>query len=184
MSEEVKVYQFNEYILSYDKSERNRSCLTISKTQNGNIYVMSELLDGSADVVSMILDSLQTTVNYCKQENKILRENAEHNDKVVDKVNWENQELKKQLEYLRSGEYYNQLRFERDMLQYVADNGKVSKEDKTFIDMTHRNTELLEVIEEVREYINSKVISNGEIIDQLRKIEVKELLQILDKVTN
>ena len=38
-----------------------------------------------------------------------------------------------------------------------------------------------EVIEEVSEYINSKVISNGEIIDQLRKIEVKELLQILDK---
>ena len=97
--------------------------------------------------------------------------------------NWreEVKELKKQLEYLRSGEYYNQLRFERDMLQYVADNGKVSKEDKEFIDMTHRNTELLEVIEEVREYINSKVISNGEIIDQLRKIEVKELLQILDK---
>ena len=41
--------------------------------------------------------------------------------------------------------------------------------------------QLKEVIEEVREYINSKVISNGEIIDQLRKIEVKELLQILDK---
>ena len=99
-------------------------------------------------------------------------------------VNWKEEvkELQKQLEYLRSGEYYNQLRFERDTLQYVADNGKVSKEDKTFIDMTHRNTELLEVIEEVREYINSKVISNGEIIDQLRKIEVKELLQILDKV--
>ena len=50
--------------------------------------------------------------------------------------NWreEAKELKKQLEYLRSGEYYNQLRFERDMLQYVADNGKVSKEDKEFID--------------------------------------------------
>ena len=43
------------------------------------------------------------------------------------------------------------------------------------------NKQLKEVIEEVREYINSKVISNGEIIDQLRKIEVKELLQILDK---
>lgn len=41
--------------------------------------------------------------------------------------------------------------------------------------------QLKEVIDEVREYINSKVISNGEIIDQLRKIEVKELLQILDK---
>ena len=41
--------------------------------------------------------------------------------------------------------------------------------------------QLKEVIEEAREYINLKVISNGEIIDQLRKIEVKELLQILDK---
>ena len=100
---------------------------------------------------------------------------------LVKDLQQENQSLKKQIEYLRSGEYYNQLRFERDMLQYVADNRKVSKEDKEFIDMTHRNTELLEVIEEVREYINSKVISNGEIIDQLRKIEVKELLQILDK---
>ena len=97
MSEEAKVYQFNEYILSYDKSERDRSCLTISKTQNGNIYVMSELLDGSADVVSMILDSLQTTVNYCKQENKILRENAEHNDKVVELLKEENERLKIQI---------------------------------------------------------------------------------------
>ena len=33
-----------------------------------------------------------------KKENKILRENAEHNDKVVDKFNWENQKLKNQLE--------------------------------------------------------------------------------------
>ena len=38
-----------------------------------------------------------------------------------------------------------------------------------------------EAIDKAIEYINSKVISNGEIIDQLRKIEVKELLQILDK---
>lgn len=33
-----------------------------------------------------------------EKENKILRENAEHNDKVVDRVNWENLKLKKQLE--------------------------------------------------------------------------------------
>ena len=31
-----------------------------------------------------------------KKENKILRENAEHNDKVVDKVNWENLKLKEE----------------------------------------------------------------------------------------
>ena len=74
-------------------------------------------------------------------------------------VNWreEVKELKKQLEYLRSGEYYNQLRFERDMLQYVVDNGKVSQEDKEFIDMTHRNTELLEQQQEFIKYMNKTI---------------------------
>lgn len=38
------------------------------------------------------------TVKTLLQENKILRENAEHNDKVVDKVNWENQLLKEVIE--------------------------------------------------------------------------------------
>lgn len=32
-------------------------------------------------------------------------------------------ELERQLEYLRSGEYYNQLRFENKMLQDIVDNG-------------------------------------------------------------
>lgn len=40
------------------------------------------------------------------------------------------------------------------------------------------------IIKEVREYIENKVISNGEVIDQLRKIEVKELLKILDEEVN
>lgn len=56
----------------------------------------------------------------------------------------ENQELKNQLEYLRSGEYLNQLKFERNMLQDVVDDLEVASEDKAFIDFTHRNTELLE----------------------------------------
>ncbi|MDD7592553.1 MAG: hypothetical protein PUJ92_06145 [Bacilli bacterium] len=55
---------------------------------------------------------------------------------------------------------------------------------KAIRELQLENKELKDVIEEVREYINSKVISNGEIIDQLRKIEVKELLQILDKAKN
>lgn len=68
----------------------------------------------------------------------------------------ENQELKKQLEYLRSGEYYNQLRFENEMLQNVVDNGEVSKEDKEFIDMTHRNTELLGQQKEFISYLENE----------------------------
>ena len=36
-----------------------------------------------------------------RKENDILRENAEHNDKVVDKVNWENQKLVKVIEEIK-----------------------------------------------------------------------------------
>ena len=50
------------------------------------------------------IEQLQKENQSLKKENKILRENAEHNDKVVDKVNWENLKLKKQLEeYKRLG---------------------------------------------------------------------------------
>ena len=102
----------------------------------------------------------------------------------IEQLQQENQELKKQLEYLRSGEYYNQLRFERDMLQYVADNGKVSKEDKEFIDMTHRNAELLEVIEVVRELIPKQLLSNVNITKYTDEMCLRDILQILDKVKN
>ena len=42
-------------------------------------------------------------IQYWKlqQENKILKENAENNDKVVDKVNWENMLLKKENKQLK-----------------------------------------------------------------------------------
>ena len=66
------------------------------------------------------------------------------------------EELKKQLEYLRSGEYLNQLRFERDMLQDLVDKKEISKEDKEFIDMTHRNTELLEQNQKLKTELEEK----------------------------
>ena len=36
-------------------------------------------------------------IEELKEGNKILKENAENNDKVVDKINWENQLLKKEI---------------------------------------------------------------------------------------
>ena len=39
--------------------------------------------------------------------------------------------------------------------------------------------ELQQRINKAIEYIDTKVVSNGEIIDQLRKIEIKQLLEIL-----
>ena len=40
-------------------------------------------------------------IKRLQQENKILKENAENNDKVVDKINWNNQLLKKENKKLK-----------------------------------------------------------------------------------
>lgn len=40
-------------------------------------------------------------IEQLQQENKILKENAENNDKVVDKINWENMLLKKENKQLK-----------------------------------------------------------------------------------
>ena len=48
------------------------------------------------DIVNVF--QLQKENQELKKENKILRENAENNDKVVDKANWENLKLKEHIE--------------------------------------------------------------------------------------
>ena len=72
-------------LLKYNK-EDIRKMITENNNGNDNIRLINSLLQS--------LKELQ-------QENKILRENAENNDKVVDKVNWENQLLKKENQQLK-----------------------------------------------------------------------------------
>ena len=70
------------------------------------------------------IKQLQQENQSLKKENKILRENAEHNDKVVDKFNWENQKLKKQIEE------YKRLGFE-----HLNDKcNKLENQQKEFVD--------------------------------------------------
>ena len=85
-------------------------------------------------------------------DNRTLEEVRNNETKLIEEI----KSLEKQLEYLRSGEYYNQLRFERDMLQYLVDKKEISKEDKEFIDMTHRNTELLEENQKLKKLLEEK----------------------------
>ena len=56
----------------------------------------------SCDNEEQFLKDIYHNLNCLQQENKILRENAENNDKVVDKVNWENQLLKKENKQLKN----------------------------------------------------------------------------------
>ena len=49
-----------------------------------------------------VTEEIIKEIEQLQQENKILKENAENNDKVVDKVNWENMLLKKENKQLKS----------------------------------------------------------------------------------
>ena len=59
----------------------------LKRWSNGHGYYFNEELDKA--------------IKQLQQENKILKENAENNDKVVDKVNWENMLLKKENKQLK-----------------------------------------------------------------------------------
>ena len=48
----------------------------------------------------VFMELFNEMINW-KEESKILRENAENNDKVVDNVNWENMLLKKENKQLK-----------------------------------------------------------------------------------
>lgn len=95
-----------------------------------------------------------------KKENEMLKE--------------ENEAIKKQLNYLRSGEYYNQLKFERNMLQDIVDNGAVSQEDKMYIDCTHRNTELVEENSQLKEELEKNEKMKQEAIELLKEFLCSE----------
>ena len=65
-------------------------------------------------------------IKQLQQVNKILKENAEHNDKVVDKVNWENMLLKKENKQLKDN--WNKLREYIGAEWYSYDNESVECE--------------------------------------------------------
>ena len=99
---------------------------------------------------------------------QLIGNSIQANKDKIEKLEKQNARLKKQKKVLQQEN------------KQLKENNMSMKEEMA---RAWKKTDLYkEVIEELREYINSKVISNGEIIDQLRKIEVKELLQILDKV--
>ena len=84
----------------------------------------------------------------------------------------ENKLLTRQLSYIRSGEYLNQLKFERNMLEDVVSQGEVSEIDKALIDMTQRNNELIKENKKLKERIDYLERSNNrreELILELRE---------------
>lgn len=156
--------------------------------ENKNLKSQIEYLRRSIErkeetVTELELERVPYTNEYIekvKQENNELKKQFKHcycnrtdcssrikDSKKYDSLQQENEKLKKQLEYLRGGEYYNQLRFENKMLQDIVDNGEVSKEDKEFIDCTHRNTELLEQQQVFIDYLEDMLDNDNDIFSEL-----------------
>ena len=111
-------------------------------------------------------------------------------DREIQELKKEIKNLKRQLSYIHSSEYYNQLRFERDVLKDIVNNGEVSKEDKQFIDCTHRNTELLEQQQKFIKYLEDciKALENESLTKLQNTINLgiiaiaKTILQKYEKI--
>ena len=63
-------------------------------SEDGITYMSNKQYNNYIDMI----EQLQQENQSLEKENKILRENAENNDEVVDKVNWENLKLKEHIE--------------------------------------------------------------------------------------
>ena len=62
--------------------------------------------DNNLKIIYTIKPSFTTRkLKQLQEENKILKENAQNNDKVVDKINWENELLKKENKKLKDKLY-------------------------------------------------------------------------------
>ena len=61
----------------------------------------TKVFDINSNNGKLMYATVNEIVSPILKENKILKENAENNDKVVDKVNWENQLLKKENKKLK-----------------------------------------------------------------------------------
>ena len=103
------------------------------------------LLANSSEIITQEeFDDVKKAIFKMLKENKILKENSYHNDKVVDKVNWENQLLRKQLEAINEQVDYLRRSIERkeetiidlqnEIVPYINEYiAKLEKEQKEFV---------------------------------------------------
>ena len=118
------------------------------------------------------LKELQQENQSLRKENKILRENAEHNDKVVDKFNWENQKLKKQLEE------YKRLCF----VHLINKCNKLENQQKEFIEFLEKEKDRLarECSPTYEGSLDKKRFVNEDIFNEVDKI-LSKYYEIIDK---
>ena len=117
-------------------------------------------------------ENKQLEENYDRiyNENCILRENAEHNDKVVDKFNWENQKLKKQIEE------YKRLGFE-----HLNDKcNKLENQQKEFIEWLENEKNIYPC--DISDYTYEDIINTILLNEAMMFENNEEIIEIKEKV--
>lgn len=89
------------------------------------------------------IHDLELMIGKLQQENIILKENAEHNDKVIDKVNWENQQLKNDINKLQK--------------ELNEENLQCSKYSIEFNDLKEKNKQLKDNWNKLKKYIKTEI---------------------------
>lgn len=117
--------------------------MNIGNITSDNFNLDSNGKDIQIEVYEQLIEQLQ-------QESKILKENAEHNDKVVDKVNWENMLLNKENQQLKKQvDEYKKLGF-----KYLQDkNNNLETQQKEFIKWLENGIEKVKNTEFLNERI-------------------------------
>ena len=85
-------YDIDKYTIGVDENGEDGIGLTVAIIKKGEIHFLGNCYGENARCIDLLIKENQSL----KKENEILRENAKHNDKVVDNVNWENMLLKKE----------------------------------------------------------------------------------------
>ena len=90
----------NKEILEITKEFHN-TYEKLSKEYSYETREDTKVFDVNSNNEKLMYATVNEIVSPILKENKILRENAENNDKVVDNVNWENMLLKKENKQLK-----------------------------------------------------------------------------------
>ena len=165
-------YDIDKYTIGVDENGEDGIGMTVAKIENGELHFLGNCYGENARCIDLLIKKNQSL----KKENKILRENAEHNDKVVDKVNWENQLLKKQIKTLDKTNI--QLISKLDRYDAIVDERDELKKQLTTYQILHRdckvdNLKNISKIEEMEnqqkefiEYLKDKLRIANEVLDE------------------
>lgn len=107
-------------------------------------------------------------IEQLQRENKILRENAEHNDKVVDKVNWDNMLLKKENKQLK------------ERIEYLERSN--NRREDTILEQRQEISDLGDNWNKLKKlfyqkYYNGERIDTKDILDKMQELEQGDLIE-------